>query len=65
MSSSTVRLPWETGRNNTEAWNDICCWAIEEFGLPGNRFTWKPTEDYMDFIFNDERDAMVFILRWA
>ena len=60
-----VRLDWCDGRSSVEAWNEVCAWAIEQFGLPGTRFTWHPTEDYMDFHFNDEKDAIHFILRWS
>lgn len=59
-----VRLDWRDGRNNTEAWNEICIWAIEQYGMPGTLFTWHPTEDYMDFYFHNERDAIHFSLRW-
>lgn len=60
-----VRLEWRQGRDNSDAWNDICAWAIEKFGLPGNKFEWHPTEDYMDFYFYDEKDAIHFMLRWS
>lgn len=62
---TSVRLDWRQGYDTTEAWNDICIWAIEQFGLPGNRFTWHATEDHMDFDFVDERDAIHFELRWG
>jgi hypothetical protein len=61
----TVRLHWEGDRNTDAIWNEICIWAIEQFGLPGQKFTWHPTEDFMDFKFEDERDALVFLLRWS
>lgn len=60
-----VTLDWRDGRNNTAAWNEICAWAIEKFGLPGDRFTWHPTEDHMEFNFEHEEDAVYFILRWS
>ena len=65
IDDKIVRLGWEPGRDTAAAWNEVCASAIEEFGLPGNRFTWKPTEEYMDFVFEDERDALIFQLRWA
>ena len=59
---TVIRIPWNqsgTGRN----WNDITAWALENFGLPGDRFTTHPTEDFMDFIFYDPKDATLFALR--
>jgi hypothetical protein len=37
---------------------------METFGLPGDKFFTHMTEDYMDFHFYDERDAIHFSLRW-
>lgn len=62
---TSIRLEWRQGTDTTEAWNDICIWAIEQFGLPGNRFTWHATESHMDFDFTDEKDAVHFMLRWS
>ena len=62
-----VRIPW-TIKNDTKDcinnWNETCAWALEQFGLPGTKFTTHATEDYMDFYFHDERDAIHFSLRW-
>jgi len=60
-----VRLEWRKGRDDTESWNEICAWTIEQFGLPGTRFTWHATEDYMNFYFPNEKDAIHFILKWS
>ena len=60
-----VTLNWTKGRDSIPIWNEICAWAIEQFGLPGNRFIWRPTEDYMEFFFYDEKDAIHFELRWG
>ena len=59
-----VVLDWRDGRNGTEAWNEICAWTIEQFGMPGTRFTWHPTENDMKFYFYNEQDAVHFMLRW-
>ena len=59
-----VTLEWRDGRNDTEAWNEICAWTIEQFGMPGTRYTWHPAEDYMNFYFHKEEDAIHFMLRW-
>ena len=60
-----VRLDWTPGRNSIPIWNEICAWAIEQFGLPGEKFEWHPTEEHMDFYFYDERDAIQLMLRWS
>lgn len=45
-------------------WNEVCAWAIEKFGLPGNRFETHANTDYMDFNFYDDCDATMFSLMW-
>ena len=59
-----VRIPWRIN-DNIPQWNETCAWAIEQFGLPGNKFTTHPTEEYMDFVFVDNKDAVYFSLRWS
>ena len=59
-----VRIPWQTGYNSYR-WNEICITAIEKFGLPGERYFTHATEEYMDFFFTDERDAIIFELTWG
>jgi hypothetical protein len=63
QAGTRVRIPWKKG--DIIDWNETCAWAIEQFGLPGNKFTTDPTVDYMDFYFKDERDAVYFELRWG
>lgn len=57
--STTVRIDWG---GNIRSWDETCIWAIETFGLPGDRFTTSPTTDYMDFSFKNQTDATAFIL---
>jgi hypothetical protein len=45
-------------------WNEVCGWAIEYFGLPGDRFTTCANVNYMDFIFKSNKDALLMSLRW-
>jgi hypothetical protein len=45
-------------------WDETCIWAMKVYGLPGDKFYTHMTEDYMDFIFKDECDAIHFSLRW-
>jgi hypothetical protein len=45
-------------------WNEVCAWAIEYFGLPGDRFSTAANVDYMEFHFNSPKDALLMSLRW-
>ena len=60
QAGTRVRISWVKG--DIIDWNETCAWAIEQFGLPGNKFETHATEDYMDFYFKDERDAILFQL---
>jgi len=60
-AGTKVRIPWKMGDTVTD-WNETCAQAIEMFGLPGDKFTTKLTEDHLDFIFKDEKDAIMFEL---
>lgn len=62
--SSTVRIPWSRERDNVAAWNEICAWAIERFGLPGDRFQTHANVNYMDFVFESNKDALMMALMW-
>jgi hypothetical protein len=61
-AGTRVRISWQKG-DTINNWNETCAWAIEQFGLPGNKFETHATEDYMDFYFKDQRDAILFELR--
>lgn len=62
--SSTVRIPWIRQSNNAAYWNEVCAWAIEYFGLPGDRFQTHANVNYMDFVFQSNKDALVMALMW-
>jgi len=62
-AGTRVRIPWQKG-NTINNWDETCIWAMEQFGLPGDKFTTHATEDYMDFYFDNEHDAIHFSLRW-
>jgi hypothetical protein len=64
QQATKVRIPWREGDSIT-SWNETCVWAIQQFGLPGDKFVTRTTEDYMDFYFVDEKDAIHFELRWG
>jgi len=56
-----VRIPYQ--HNHTVAsWNEICICAVNRFGFPGDKYQTHATEDYMDFNFKDEKDAILFEL---
>ena len=59
--ATRVRVPWKKG-DTSYKWNNICVYAVEHFGLPGVNYYTKVTEDYMDFYFYNERDAIHFNL---
>jgi hypothetical protein len=63
QQGTKIRIPW-LERDDIPKWDETCAWAIEQFGLPGNKFTTHPTAEYMDFVFVDEVDAIHFSLRW-
>ena len=50
-----VKIDWNGQAG--EWWNETCISVIEVFGLPGDRFTWHPTVDFMEFKFTKEKDA--------
>lgn len=56
-----VRIEWKHG-DTISNWNEKCAWALETFGLPGNKFVTHPNEDYMEFLFKSETDAIHFSL---
>jgi hypothetical protein len=61
---TTIRVPWKIG-NTINDWNEACIWAIEQFGLPGDRYTTHPDTNYMDFVFQSEKDAIYFALKYG
>jgi hypothetical protein len=61
----TIRVPWQDPFNHGAAWNELLAWCVETFGLPGDRMQFRPTEEYMDFTFDDEHDALMFQLKSA
>ena len=38
-------------------WNETCALVLEVFGLPGHRFVYTPSEDFMTFTFKSTKDA--------
>lgn len=60
--TTTVRINWVRETANEPYWNEVCARAIEMFGLPGDRFNTHVNVNYMEFIFNSEKDAILFSL---
>jgi hypothetical protein len=61
---STVRIDWSRDMDNEYRWNEVCAWAVEYFGLPGDRFTTHANVNYMEFVFTNPKDALMMSLRW-
>ncbi len=63
-----VRIPFEVTLASGQArkilnnWNEHCATAIEQFGLPGEKYSCRLTENNMEFWFLNEKDAMFFEL---
>ena len=53
-----VRIHW-----SKRSCNEICVFAVENYGLPGGKYTTQPTSDYMDFYFKNDIDALWFRLK--
>ena len=60
----TVRIPWSRDHDNEYKWNEVCAWAIDRFGLQGDKFLAVSNVDHMDFIFNSNQDALMMALMW-
>lgn len=50
-----VVVPWHS--QGTLWWNETCAMVLQVFGLPGNRFVYRPYEDFMTFTFKSKKDA--------
>jgi hypothetical protein len=57
----TVRLSWES-KDDNHTWDKACIYAVETFGLPGDRFECHSNEEWMDFEFKDSKDALIFLM---
>jgi len=53
-----VKINW-TNEQGTIWWNEACAMVLETFGLPGQKYIYKPSINYMLFEFEDERDAFM------
>ena len=46
-------------------WDEIAIYAIETFGLPGDRYITDIAPERMKWSFRDPKDALMFKLRWS
>ncbi len=65
MYNHRIKVSWNLDQDTEEWWNEVCAWALEEFGLPGDKFITRATENYMIFDFKDKDDAAIMALRWG
>jgi hypothetical protein len=59
----TIRVPWDTKKSTGAEWNELLAWTVETYGLPGEKVSFHPTHDWMDFTFDDEQDALMFQIK--
>ena len=59
----TIRVAWDTKKSTGAEWNELLAWTVETYGLPGDKVSFHPKHDWMDFTFNDENDALMFQLK--
>ena len=52
-------------RNNVPDWDRVCIEAMELFGLPGGRYITNIGSDGMDWIFQNQQDALLFKLKFG
>lgn len=50
-----VKINW-TSEQGTIWWNETCAMVLEVFGLPGDRFMYRPHVDHMVFEFRSKKD---------
>lgn len=59
-----ARINWAPGDYN-ERWNEMLARCVEVFGLPNSqRYMTYVDENYMDFIFDNEQDRLMFLTGW-
>jgi hypothetical protein len=58
-----VTKTWEKTHSN-QMWDEICDWCVKQFGNDRNRWQTQATLGYMDFMFDKEQDAALFIMKW-
>ena len=59
-----VTINWHS-RPSMSKWNEICAWAVDHFGLPGDRYKTEIDENQMTWAFVDKEDQLLMILAWG
>jgi hypothetical protein len=54
-SNHVITINWNS--QNNQWWNEKCASVLEVFGLPGDRFYYKPYPTHMTFTFKSLKDA--------
>lgn len=58
-----ARIDWWQD-DTFKRWNDHLARIVEVFGLPGDRYRTRTEIDFMDFIFFNEQDRLLFLTGW-
>ena len=53
-----VTIDW-THHEGVESWNITCAKVLEVFGLPGQRYYYRPFDTHMTFTFKNKKDAVL------
>ena len=60
-----VTILWGAGAENETQWNDISIWAVETFGLPGDRYITDISTEHMTWFFREDKDAVFMKLKFG
>jgi len=63
MGMIKVTKSWEL-HHSSEFWDEIVDWCVRQFGDGRSRWQSQATIHYMDFMFEREEDAALFIMKW-
>ena len=58
-----AQVNWGYSMDTISQWDDVCIWAIENFGLPGGQYITEINVNDMTWWFRSEQDRLVFVLR--
>jgi hypothetical protein len=59
-----VTLLWGKRSTNSK-WDQVSIWALEHFGLPGNRYVTDISVDQMTWYFRNPQDQLLMITAWG
>ena len=61
-----VIINWRKKADPHYSWNEACVWAMEQFGLPGEKtYLVAFDDDNLTFNFIKSQDAILMKLRWS